>query len=450
MSAPAVLAGGWFGTTGAFRAQLPPAPDMTTAELVDVAKYAQVDTVYVLDAAEPLAGDPVGHQVDDARPWRVRVDGVTFVDLGAPGADAAGPFDGLTAGELLAVFGQVERLLGVPWADSIGRTAERLILSTHPRARGGTRLDESPVCPPPAAEATLEMPFMAWRRELTDAERGAAFVHAFDANAQYLAAWGSVELGHGRPVHLTDHPTFDQTVAGVWRVPAPPASVPGGELLPLPWLGGREWFTTPTVRRMLEVADGLDLAYPFVAEAWVWPEHSRFLRGAAEKLRDARRLAGEAMTGARARLAVSVDPDAAARDLRAVVVAGVVRDIVKDTYARQTGRFAMGARDERSGWARPDWSHMIRAQARVNLHRRLASLGAAPFAIATDGLLFLSDEPDAAAFAERIRLPLGEQLGAFAHDATAPGYVARDALDAKPRGVLHIFQAIGAHSATSG
>jgi hypothetical protein len=96
-----------------------------------------------------------------------------------------------------------------------------------------------------------------------------------------------------------------------------------------------------------------------------------------------------------------------------------VAEAVKDCYRVETGRWAMGRRPG-SGWARPDWGHLVRAQARVNLHRRLARLGAAPFAVATDAALFLSDEPDGAAFARSIGLVVGDGLGEWSHDATVP------------------------------
>lgn len=355
-------------------------------------------------------------------PGRVGGAVVHVVDVAADVRDVAGPFSGLEARELVDVLASLERLLGVPWASSTGRTAERLILSTHPRAKGGTLLDRAPVTPAPCEGSTLETAWSNWRRELTGDERRAGWLHIFDANAQYLAAWSTAELGHGVPVHHGGPRRFDARVCGVWRVPELGAvRPPFGELLPRPWLEGREWFTTATVARALEVCHGLD--FPDVAESWEWPTRTRFLRGACERLRDARAAAvlERDRTGRAAWDELGPDDEARALELvRRHVVADVTLEAVKSVYRVQTGRFGMGARDASSPWARPDWGHIVRAQARVNLHRRLEKLAAAPFGIATDALLFLADEPAPAVFAERVRLPLGGGLGQFHHIATVP------------------------------
>lgn len=461
MSGPAVVAGGWIGTPDRRRIELP--NGWRSDDVAAAAESLGASVVYVAEMTGMtsadghglrLDGTPAGPQPDELRPWRIRSGNVTLVDIHAPGGDQAGPFEGCDAGELLGVFAVFEGLTGVEWSHSLGNTAERLILATHPRAKGGVRLDQSPYLPEPVLEPGLEQPFASWRRALTLPESRAAFVHAFDANAQYLAAWGVAELGHGRPVHH-DAPAFAPAMAGVWRIPSAGGVrtlEPWGELLPLPWDARREWFTTPTVRRMLEVADGLELAHPFITEGWVWPHHSRFLRGAAERLRDARQTARErrARAGELLGQADAHDVPALRTALREIVVGDTVADCVKAMYAIQTGRFNMAARDERSGWKRPDWGHTVRAQARVNLHRRLTKLGAYPFAIATDGLLFASDEPDAHAFALRIGLPVGEGLGQFTHDATAPAGPVRDALEDNPRGVLHLFAAVAEGSTDAG
>lgn len=307
-------------------------------------------------------------------------------------AGFAGPWDECRSlPDLTLALSRFAHTTGLAWRGSIGRTAEALILSTHPRERGGVLLDTNPVVPPPALDGALGQPF-TWRRPFGDWERpseGARWVHHVDLNAAYLSAWQSVELGIGEPEHYPAGVEYSAKRAGLWRLELP---VVDPQLLPAPWLPGRDWFTTPTLTRVAEVLGEL----PRVAEAWVWPNHSRYLRGAAERLRDARaQLLDDAGDGAR-----------------------IALDAVKSLYRVETGRFNMAARDERSPWHRPDWGHFVRDQARANLHRRLSKLAVTPFAITTDDLLFVSPEAEASTFAASIGLPWGDGLGQFKAKAT--------------------------------
>ena len=460
MSAPLVVAQGYIvSPLGGAHALV---KGWDYADLARIAHRVDTVTVYVLDdvgrSAAPVELEGAGWLAtpsaggDEPWRWRVSCAGVEVSIVELPRAiaagGAAGPWGGLGPRELLEAFVAFERLVGEPWADGIGKTAERLILSTHPRKKGGTLLDANPDVPEVLRDNTLELPYHSWHRRPVEA---AAFVHAFDANAQYLGAWGTVELGHGRPTHRQwAGDWFDKNLPGVWRV-ANAGELPNPEpSMPAPWLTGREWFTTPTVARMIEVLEPVGVV-PDVVEAWTWPRHSRFLRPASEILRDARKAALEEVTRQRATLrsAEGDDVDAAARR---IAVASTVADAVKALYAVQTGRFGMGSRDQRSGWARPDWANLIRAQARVNLHRRLSRLTAKPFAIATDGLLFVSDEPDGAEFAARIGLPIGTGLGQFKYDATAPRDVVEDVFDEHqgPRIVGALFEKMRGHNAGVG
>lgn len=352
---------------------------------------------------------------DYSHPWRWKVSHrdvgtITIVDVTRPGADVAGPWRGLRAPQLRAAFRDFEGLLGVPWTDATGHTVERLILSTHPREKGGVLLDRDPQCPAPALGSTLELPYN-WRRNLTGEELGRSYVHAFDANAQYLAAWGSAELGFGQVTHVDERAWFDSTLVGIWRVPDFAKVIPPNrmgpyaeQLVPPPWLEGREWFTTATLTRVQELIGQTVL----VDEAYTWERKTRFLRGAGEKLRDAR----ESITDELALLSDVGQMLPGAETKRAVLQA------IKDCYRMGTGRFGWEGR-QGSPWYRPDWGHAVRATARVNLHRRLLKLTRLPFAIATDGLVFASDDPDGLRFAETIGLPIGRGLGTFTHDGTA-------------------------------
>lgn len=442
MTGTAVTASGWVAhaTVGGHRMPVPEGGGLVA--IAETAAALGCDVVYVLEAPGGFLAYGEGLTVTGGREgeaWRVavEVEGAGRVQLVSAAAAEAGPWVGMTAAELVAAFVAFERLAGVPWGESIGRTAERLILATHPRERGGTRLDLAPECPEPAAAANLELAWQSWRREPTEQERAAKFVHAFDANAQYLAAWQAVELPHGPAHHLSGAMRFDPKTFGVWRLEELPANHRG--LLPAPWIERREWFTTPTIVRMAEFCEGWE---PEPVEAWVWRQRSRFLRATAERLRDARQSAQEELR--RARLAIrAAEDDAEDADIRRIVAADAVRDAVKAIYRVQTGRFNMAGRE--GAWSRPEWGHAIRATARVNLHRRLCRLGQAPFAIATDGLLFATDEPDPHKFAERIGLPVSTGLGQFSYEGTAPAAPIWDAYKAGGRrgsGAAALFRAV--------
>lgn len=324
---------------------------------------------------------------------------LVFLDLDRD--RVSGPWAGASSEDQLVLgLSRFAHTTGQAWRDSSGKTAQAIILGAHPRSRGGVTLDVAPVQVAPAADPGMEQA-LNWRRRLTAAERDGGFVHSFDQNSAYLSAWGAVELGFGDPQHHELGCTFDPKVAGLWRLrwlkTAAEARAERAALsLPMPYGEGSEWVTTPTMVRLVELSGRA----PAVCEAWTWPRRSRFLRGAAEVLRDARaQLLTEPGEGPALALAA-----------------------VKDIYRRQTGRFeAERAEGDGSGWRRPDWALFIRAQARVNLHRRVCRLvGAAPFAIATDELVFATDDPDPAGFAASIGLPVGSGLGAFKVKATRP------------------------------
>lgn len=433
---------------------LPLSPAWTLGQVADELLATRLDPVVVFVAGlegydaehdqtpvEIAGGDP--REPDDA--WRVRVRRgagvVLFVFVHKDAGRIAGHWSNLSAAELYAALRAFERIVGVSWRDSIGRTAEALILSTHPRARGGVLLDPAPASwmPEPALDGGLELAYQAWRRPLVDDEPSRRWVHVYDANAQYLAAWIAAEVGIGRPAHH-DSITFDAKRAGLWRLDA--AALTAGdvdELLPPIATPGREWVTTPTAQRIAEVCD----AVPIVREAWLWPRRSRFFRATGERLRDARAQAMAAIEDARN----AGFPEDGRADERArayvgrIVTAGAVLDAIKDLYRVETGRLQM-ARSPESPWARPDWAHTIRATARTNLHRRLAKLARRPFAIATDGLMFATDEPDPLTFAAAIGLPIGNGLGQFTHEYTSAAAPVLAAYDEHPRGVTPLLRAV--------
>lgn len=353
-------------------------------------------------------------QGPDGGPWRQ----VYFLPYDRN--DWCGPWHAAASyQELVLALGRFAWTAKLAWAGTVGLTAERLITSTHPRDRGGKLLEPHPVMPPPCEDGALENPWR-WRKPfdaiaLRDVD---LFVHHVDLNSAYLAAWQTVELGHGEPEHHPAGVTFAESIPGVWRIRNDLIAMyrRGGmdcDELPTPLhVETQEWVTTPTLRRLTEWAGPVP-----VLECWTWPARTRYLRGAAERLRDARADLTED-TGAAASIALSA---------------------VKALYRVETGRFNLGSRGDNpaserrkaSGWWRPDWGNFVRAQARANLHRRLAGyptknngwtpgLASKPFAIDTDDLLFVSTQPDPAVFAAAIGLPWGTGLGQFKAKATVP------------------------------
>jgi hypothetical protein len=352
-----------------------------------------------LDPGHPFIAGAIdaGFKVDPAPGWRVRL---TFPDsrrtvlvllLSLDSNGYCYPWgQAPTAADLSAGLAAFAGAVGAPWHSSAGATAERLILSTHPRAKGGTPLDAVALVPEPVRSGRLERPLLVCR-PLADAEVSAAHVHNFDVNGQHLAAWSDY-FPMGEPVHRDGPASFDPSTLGVWRLPDLPAltgCLPFPELVP----AGEEWFSTPTVTRAVELVGEL----PPAVEAWTWPERSRYLRGAYEHLRDGR-------------AALLADPSPAA---------ALALEAVKACYRIGTGRLAMTSRaGTGSRWDRPEWRFIIVARARANLDRRLRRLTASPFAIQTDGLYFATDEADPLAFAAAIGLDVGPGLGQFSHKGT--------------------------------
>lgn len=402
------------------------------------------------DAVQTIGGE-------GAHAWRYRVTvpggaPVSLVLLSRDEGAHGGPWTGLSGQELVDALRALRGLLGVPWGHSVGRTGEHLILSTHPRHRGGVSLDRSPDVPEPARPARLEQPWQAWQRPMTAAEESAGWVHVFDANAAFLGPWQSTELGFGRPEHFGARGCETRLQsAGVWRVELPAGWHDGEGLPPIaPGLrDGRGWVTSPTLSRLREWSELQGFGELLPAEGWVWPRRSRFLRAAGERLRDARAAAMNEEHAARTALAAAETEEDADRWAHRVAVAGAVKDAVRDVYTITVGRLSSAEGHIAAGWRRPDWGNTIRAAYRVSLHRKLTRWTQAPVAVMTDAVAFLSDVPEPAAFAESIGLApvsLGPGLGQFKHLGTAPAELFRPLLGAGPRKLRDAFDVAASHA----
>lgn len=250
---------------------------------------------------------------------------------------------------------------------------------------------------PPAANANTELD-PSWCRKPNEAEARQRYVHAYDRSGSYLAG-GSLEVGVGEAEHHPDGREFDAKLPGYWRIEIPPTNDwrmphpldPSGQ-----WAGKVRWCTTPAVQFAVEQD------YPVeVLEAYTWPEHARVMEPWYERMRDAR-----------TRLDVDdVDAQAARQQLKFV-------------YAHTFGM--MGSQQwmaGKPGYA-PDRRHLVLGKARTNLLRRVARIGATtdrwPVAVVTDTIIYTSDEPDPVKAWPGDPDQLGNGLGQFKAEGTAP------------------------------
>jgi hypothetical protein len=246
---------------------------------------------------------------------------------------------------------------------------------------------------------------LLWCRAPDSSESTRAFVHAYDANAMYLAAAGATEVGVGAPEHHRDGTAFTPKVAGLWRIEPgatddlrlPDITRPAGQ-----FAGTTAWYPTPVIRYLSEELGDT----PEILEAYTWPTSTRrYFDQWYQVVRDAR----AAMMAA----AAAGDSDA-----------DVVLHAVKGIYKRTVGRFAR-ADDGRSKSPlyRPDWRLAIVSTANVNLLRKVRTAGLKgdmwPVAISTDEVFYLSDEQDPVAALPQ-PLKLGNGLGQFKVTRSTP------------------------------
>ena len=133
---------------------------------------------------------------------------------------------------------------------------------------------------------------------------------------------------------------------------------------------GPKWVTTPTLERALA------LGYqPEILEAWTWPQHGRVLLGWYERFRDASSSLD------------TDDPDAqAARNQAKVIRTHGIGIIGSDEHLK--GKTAYS----------PERRLHVLAKAKANIVYRLQQIGEKtgqwPLAVATDTVLYASDDPD--------------------------------------------------------
>ncbi len=289
--------------------------------------------------------------------------------------------DGAT---LLGALGAYAEAVGTPYYRSPGRTGADLLQELGKRGADSKRAYPERL-PAPAGQADT-VAELSWLRTLSPAERAKAYLHSYDKNAQWLSAAGVVELGLSGIEERRDPGgklPFDKKLPGYWL-----ARIAGGE---------ERWACTPTVAWAIEREQAVA-----ITQAHVWTQHSRAMETWYERLRTAR-------------TALYADPTpAGALALRAL----------KLTYSLTISGFnSVWQRDRKSPLYRPDWRHLIIAQANANLSRALHKMdrdGYTPVAVHKDAVYLVSDEPDPVKACPP-SVTLGTGLGHFkVQDAAIP------------------------------
>jgi hypothetical protein len=266
--------------------------------------------------------------------------------------------------------------LRFPWKINAGVTAVDLMLQT--RTKTWSPKDWKDVV---FAPSTTAVPFgigdvesdFDWSRKPTAEESQRRYVHAYDRGGSYVAGIAGLELPIGDPVHHPDGAPFDAATPGYWLT-----EIPESADWRLPYVlnprglnfTNAKWVCTPTLERAFA------LGYqPTIQEAWLWPRHGRVLVGWYERFRDAS-------------TALDIDDaDAQAARNQAKII-------------RTHGVGIIGSAEHLKG--KPAYSperrlHVV-AKAKANIVYRLHQIGEKtgqwPLAVATDTVLYASDDPD--------------------------------------------------------
>jgi len=351
--------------------------------LAGVGQFREVRHAFVSDGLDNLHAFPTA-----LTPWldlRKKGEAGSSVSIVFPLYDEHAVWGFDTDGALLlAALLAYAQAVGAPYYRSPGRTGLDLLQEVGKRGADAKR--EFPERLPPPAGQVDTVTELSWLRTLSPAERGKAYLHSYDKNAQWLSAAGVVELG----------------LSGIEERHDPNGKMPFDKKLPGYWLGriaGAEerWACTPTVAWALERGQAVA-----ITQAYIWTTHSRVMETWYERLRGARTTlyADEMPAG---RLALGA---------------------LKYTYALTISSFnSVWQRDKRSPLYRPDWRHLVIAQANANLSRALHKMDAAgytPVAVHKDAVYLLSDEPDPVAACPP-SVTLGTGLGHFkVQDAAVP------------------------------
>lgn len=297
------------------------------------------------------------------------------------------------AGDLAIRLEKLAQQLGYPFQVSSVTTGFNLMEELRPRDKREV-FATAPKIPPHEFMIDRDI---HWTRKPTEEELQHEFIHGYDRGASYLAAAKGLSFGIGRAEHVIA-PEFDKRTPGYWLVEAPE---PSEWLWPNPlnpvageW-PAKQWWAT-TARLQFAIEQGYELE---PLEAWIWPQHGRFLDTWADRVRDAR-----------ANLDTADPNDRAARN------------IVKEIYVRSFGMMASDRFAEGGKHFHPDRFHMIQERATTNILRRIQQIGRDtgrwPVAIDKDLVLYTSAEADPTAAWPGKPEHFGRGLGQFKPEMT--------------------------------
>ena len=266
--------------------------------------------------------------------------------------------------------------LRFPWKINAGVTAVDLMLQTRTKKWSPHEWKEVVFAPsttsPPFGIGDVESDF-DWSRPPTSEESQCRYLHAYDRGGSYVAGIAGLELPIGDPVHHPAGAAFDAKTPGYWL-----AEIPEASDWRMPYVlnprgiqfTGPKWVSTPTLERAFA------LGYqPEILEAWTWPRHGRILLGWYERFRDAS-----------SSLDID-DPDAqAARNQAKVIRTHGIGIIGSDEHLKG-----------KTGYSPERRLHVV-AKAKANIVYRLQQIGEKtgqwPLAVATDTVVYASNDPD--------------------------------------------------------
>ncbi|MFI9460933.1 telomere-associated protein Tap [Streptomyces xiamenensis] len=267
--------------------------------------------------------------------------------------------------------------------------------------------DEHPVAAGRDPHDVLDEEAYEWVRDpdlLSDAECALPHAVGLDVNMAFAAAANRLRVGLGAPLH-TDGPRFDPKLPGAWY--ADLSGIATDPRLPSPFTPtgqrptGPAWYATPTL------AYAAELGHPVrPLEAWLRPEAGPYLDPWYTRLRDAY-LATMADLGVTKDLTDAdflaamerhraADPATAGvlSAIKATVKGGIgkLRERPQGAGHRPGGRWPAL---ERPTW-RPDIRAAVIAQARTNMHRKMARMAAHghfPLAVLSDCVVYPAPGP---------------------------------------------------------
>ncbi|GAB2891402.1 telomere-associated protein Tap [Streptomyces mayteni] len=266
---------------------------------------------------------------------------------------------------------------------------------------------EHPVAQGRGEDQVLDEEAYEWVRDvdlLDDDECAQPWAVGLDVNMAFAAAANRLVVGLGEALH-TDGPRFDKQLPGAWYVDLSDLEL--DPRLPSPFTpsgrrpAGPAWYATPTVAYAVELG-----ATVHPLEAWIRPEAGPYLDPWYQRLRDAY-LATMADLGVTKDMSepefLAAMEQHKATDPALAAVLSAIKATVKGGIGKlrerpQGIRHRAGERWpalERPTW-RPDIRAAVIAQARTNMHRKMAKMAAAgryPLAVLSDCVVYPAATP---------------------------------------------------------